>query len=125
MEVCYPFVVVRSSRVRLLSNQRLRLEPTAGELQSVARSRSKQFCFQFNNLYYAAWRRHDYPVRDNWDYYNRHNGYGNYNSHSVIVGSRGQQLRQPAAGELHSDARGLHRSNNDSHNDYRDHWHDH
>jgi hypothetical protein len=51
MEDWHPLVAVRSSRIGLLGNQRLCLEPTAGELPADARSRSKQFFFQFNNLY--------------------------------------------------------------------------
>ena len=118
MEVCRSLVAVRSSRVRLLRIQRLCLEPTDGELQPNARSSEQQFFFQFNNLYdYSVYRHNDY--RYNRDYYYRHNDYRDYNNYSVIVSSRGKQCRQPAAGELHSDARSLHHSNNNFHNDYR------
>ena len=63
--------------------------------------------------------------RYNRDYYYRHNDYRDYNNYSVIVSSRGKQCRQPAAGELQSDARSLQHSNNNFHNDYRDYWHNH
>jgi hypothetical protein len=120
MENYRPLDAVRPARVRLLGHQSLCLEPTAGELPADASSRSKQFYFQLNNIYnHSAEWHNDYSTRRGYN--NRDYCYRNYNSHSVIVGSRSKQHSQPAAGELHSDARSLH-SYNDFHDDYRDDW---
>ena len=116
MEDWHPLAAVQSSRVRLLRIRRLRRKPTAGELQSDARS-----LHSYNDFHndYRDNRHNNY--RHYRDHYYRYN-YRNCNNYSGIVTSRGKQFCQPAAGELHSDARSLH-SCNDFHNDYRDNRH--
>jgi hypothetical protein len=116
MENCLPLIPVHSSRVRLLRSQRLRRQPAAGELCSHARGFEQQFFFQFHNLYNYSVKRHDDYIR--WVYNYRNNrGYRNYRNHDhrdddpdcfPAVNGCDRQCRQPASGELHPDAGGLH-----------------
>ncbi len=128
MENCLLLIPVRSSRVGLLRSQRLCCKSAAGELCPHARGREQQFFIQFHNLYdYPVKRHDDYTARwhyNNWDYrYHR-----NHNNYFVFINGGGKQSCQPAAGELHPDAGGLHPYDNYFYNywdnrDYRNNRH--